>query len=73
MVRKMSIESLQQELAALPPRERRRVQAFLVALGDSNDAGYRRKLSDKMDKPPEAFATLEELDRRLNTGPDDRP
>lgn len=72
MVRMMSIESLQQELAALPPRERRRMQAFLVALEDSDDAGHRKRLSEKIDKPPEAFATLEEFDRRLNTGPDDR-
>ena len=68
----MSVESLQQELAALPAHERRRVQAFLVALEDSNDAGYRRKLSDKIDKPAEHFATLEELDRRLKTGPDEK-
>jgi len=69
----MSIESLQQELAALAPRERRRVQAFLVALEDSSDAGHCRRLSDQIDKPPEGFATLEEFDRRLNTGPDGRP
>jgi len=63
----MSIESLQQELAALPAHERRRVQAFLVALQDSNDAAYRRKLSEKIDQPAESFASLEELDRRLET------
>ncbi len=68
----MSIESLQQELAALPAHERRRVQAFLVALQDSNDAAYRRKLSEKIDKPAENFATLEELDRRLETGPGEK-
>jgi hypothetical protein len=66
----MSIESLQQELAALPADARRRVQAFLVALHDSDDAAYRRKLSEKIDKSAENFATLEELDRRLKTGPD---
>jgi hypothetical protein len=71
--RKMSIESLQQELAALPVHERRRVQAFLVALEDSNDADHRRKLSQKIDCPPEKFATLEELDRRLNTGSAGKP
>jgi hypothetical protein len=66
----MSIESLQQELAALPADERRRAQAFLVALHDSDDAAHRRKLSEKIDKSAENFATLEELDRRLKTGPD---
>jgi hypothetical protein len=69
----VSVESLQQELAALPAHERRRVQAFLVALQDSNDAAYRRKLSDKIEKTAENFATLEELDRRLETGPSDKP
>ena len=68
----MSIELLQQELAALPAEERRRVQAFLIALQDSNDAAYRRKLSEKIDKPAEKFATLEELDRRLDTEPDEK-
>jgi hypothetical protein len=66
---KMSIESLQKELAALPAVERRRVQAFLVALQDSGDVAYGRKLSEKIDKPAEDFATLEQLDRRLKTGP----
>jgi hypothetical protein len=69
MVRLMSLESLQQELAALPAHERRRVQAFLVALEDSADAAHRRTLSEKIDKPAGRFATLEELDRRLGTGP----
>ena len=62
----MSIESLQQELAALPAHERRRVQAFLVALEDSSDGSHRRSLSMKIDKPASHFATLEELDRRLS-------
>jgi hypothetical protein len=63
----MSVESLQKELAALDAHDRRRVQAFLVALEDSNDAAYRKKLSEKIDKPAEKFATLDELDRRLET------
>jgi hypothetical protein len=69
----MSIELLQQELAALPAHERRRLQAFLIALEDSNDAAHRRKLSEKIDKPADTFATLEELDRRLGAGLDERP
>ncbi|HUD83539.1 MAG TPA: hypothetical protein VMQ67_08545 [Candidatus Saccharimonadales bacterium] len=68
----MSIESLQQELAALPAHERRRVQAFLVALEDSNNADHRTQLSKQIDKPGKDFATLEELDLRLKTGPDDK-
>ena len=64
----MSFESLQQELAALPAEERRRVQAFLVALEDSSDADHRLKLSEKIGRPAEKFASLEELDDRLKTG-----
>jgi hypothetical protein len=64
----MSVELLQQELAALSAHERRRVQAFLVALQDSSDDTYRKKLSEKIDQPAGKFATLEELDRRLETG-----
>jgi hypothetical protein len=69
----MNIELLQKELAALNAHERRRVQAFLVALQDSGDAAYRKKLSEMIDKPAEKFATLEELDRRLKTGPGKKP
>jgi hypothetical protein len=68
----MSVESLQQELAALAVHERRRVQAFLVALEDSNDAAYRKKLSEKIDRPAEEFATLDELDRRLERRPGEK-
>jgi len=63
----MSVESLQQELAALPAHE-----PFLVALQDSADASYRKKLSEKIDKPAENFAALEELDQRLDTGSSER-
>ena len=69
----MSFESLQQELAALPAVDRRRVQAFLVALEDSNDAAHRRKLAEKIDKPAKDFATLEELDKRLKTSSGEEP
>jgi hypothetical protein len=62
----MSIESLQQELAALSPQERRRIQAFLVALENSNDVACRKKMTEKIDSPLENFATLEELDQRLS-------
>ncbi len=68
----MSIELLQQELAALPADQRRRLQAFLVALEDQGAVAHRRKLSEKIDAPPESFATLEELDKRLNAASDDK-
>lgn len=62
----MSIELLKQELSALNASEQRHLTAFLVSLQDASDAAYRKKLSSKIEKPAAAFATLAELDRRLD-------
>lgn len=62
----MSIEALKQELSALNASEQRHLTAYLVSLQDAGDAAYRQKLSTKIDRPTSEFATLEELDRRLN-------
>ncbi|MHB8520123.1 MAG: hypothetical protein ACYDH9_05145 [Limisphaerales bacterium] len=67
----MSIEALKQELSALSPDEQRQLTAFLVSLQDTGDAAYRKKLSGKIDKPASKFATLGELDCRLNLSDDD--
>ena len=64
----MSIEVLKQELAALDATEQRQLTAFLVSIQDERDDAYRRKLAGKIDKPASDFATLEELDSRLNLG-----
>ncbi len=68
----MSVGTPKKGTVALAAPERRRVQAFLVALEDSHDLAYRKKLSGKIDKPAEEFATLDELDRRLKTGPSEK-
>ena len=57
---------LKQELSALNRDEQRQMTAFLVSLQDSRDDAYRKKLAEKIDLPASKFATLEELDRRLN-------
>ena len=62
----VSIEALKQELSALSTNERRHLTAFLVALQDARDAAYRKKLAAKIDQPASEFATLEELDQRLD-------
>ncbi|HZM04586.1 MAG TPA: hypothetical protein VFC44_16395 [Candidatus Saccharimonadales bacterium] len=62
----MSIEALKQELSALNAKEQRHLTAFLVSLQDASDTAYRKKLSTKIDQPASEFATLEELDRRLD-------
>ena len=62
----MSVEALKQELAALNPKEQRQLTAFLVSIQDERDDAYRKKLAEKIKKPASEFATLEELDRRLN-------
>ncbi|MGD0413368.1 MAG: hypothetical protein ABSC18_16880 [Verrucomicrobiota bacterium] len=70
----MSIELLKQELSALNASEQRHLTAFLVSLQDAAGAAYREKLSTKIDKPGAEFATLADLDRRLNLpGDGDRP
>ena len=70
----MSIEVLKKELSALSAVEQRQLTAFLVSLQDAGDGAYRQRLSTKIDKPAPEFATLEELDRRLNLpGDDSRP
>lgn len=67
----MSIEVLKKELSALNAVEQRHLTAFLVSLQDAGDGAYRQKLSTKIDKPAVEFATLEELDRRLNLPEED--
>lgn len=62
----MSIDVLKQELAALDADQQRLMTAFLVSLQDSRDAAYRGKLAAKIDQPAAKFATLEELDKRLD-------
>jgi hypothetical protein len=64
----VSIEVLKRELSALDAREQRQLTAFLVSIQDERDDAYRKKLAGKIDKPASEFATLEELDRRLNLG-----
>ena len=68
----MSIEVLKRELSALNTDEQRQLTAFLVSLQDSRDDDYRKKLAEKIDNPASEFATLEELDRRLNLSGDDQ-
>jgi hypothetical protein len=64
----VSIEVLKRELSALDAKEQRQLTAFLVSIQDERDDSYRRKLAEKIDKPASEFATLEDLDRRLNLG-----
>lgn len=66
----MNIETLKQELSALNPDEQRRVVAFLVSLQDGRDEAYRKKLSEKIDKPASGFGTLREMDERLGFSDD---
>jgi hypothetical protein len=64
----VSIEVLKRELSALDAKEQRQLTAFLISIQDERDDAYRTKLAGKIDKPASEFATLEDLDRRLNLG-----
>jgi hypothetical protein len=62
----MSIDVLKKELAGLGEGERSGILAFLVALQDEKNAGYRETLARKIDdRDAQRWVTLEELDRRL--------
>lgn len=62
----MSIEVLKKELSALGVDDQRKLTAFLVSLQDARDEAYGKKLAEKIDKPASEYATLEDLDRRLD-------
>ena len=64
----MSIQEIKSELQTLPADERRELAAFLVSLRHKDLAGYRTRMSEKIDdKNPERWVTLEELDQRLES------
>lgn len=62
----MSFETLIHALSALKPQEQRRAAAFLVSLEDGRDGTYAEKLAEKIDQSASEFATLDELDKRLD-------
>lgn len=62
----MSIQEIRTEIEALPAEERKRLAAFLVSLRHKEIAEYRTRMAHRIDdKNPENWATLEELDQRL--------
>ena len=64
----MSIQEIRTEIEALPVEERKRLAAFLVSLRHKEIAEYRTRMTRRIDdKSPENWATLEELDQRLET------
>jgi hypothetical protein len=64
----MSIQEIQTEIEALPAEERKRLAAFLVSLRHKDLADYRTRMARKIDdNKPENWATLAELDQRLES------
>ncbi len=62
----MSIQEIRTEIEALPAEERKRLAAFLVSLRHKDLADYRARMARKIDdNNPENWATLAELDQRL--------
>lgn len=62
----MSIQEIKTEIEALPAEERKRLAAFLVSLRHKELAEYRARMAAKIDDgDPSSWATLEELDQRL--------
>ena len=64
----VSIQEIKSEVEALPADDRRQLAAFLVSLRHRDLAGYRARMTGKIDDPsPEKWVTLEELDQRLES------
>jgi hypothetical protein len=65
-VTNVSIQEIKTEIEALPLEERKRLAAFLVSLRHKELSEYRSRMAGKIDdKNPANWATLEELDQRL--------
>lgn len=64
----MSIQELKTEIEALPSEERKRLAAFLVSLRHKELGDYRTRMAHKIDDTdPKNWATLSELDQRLES------
>jgi hypothetical protein len=64
----VSIQEIRSEVEALPADDRRQLAAFLVSLRHKDLAGYRARMTEKVDdSTPEKWVTLEELDQRLES------
>jgi hypothetical protein len=64
----VSIQEIKTEIEALPAEERKRLAAFLVSLRHKDLADYRTRMARKIDdNNPENWATLADLDQRLES------
>jgi hypothetical protein len=64
----VGIQEIKTEIESLPADERKRLAAFLVALGHKELAEYRTRMGRMIDdRKPENWATLEDLDQRLES------
>ena len=62
----MRIETLHTAVSALPPGDRRKLLAFMVALENQSRPGYPEDLARKIDdKSPERWLTVEECEHKL--------
>ena len=62
----MSIQEIKSEIEALPAHDRKELVAFLVSLRHREIAGYRARMSSRIDdSDPSKWLTLEEMDQRL--------
>ena len=65
----MDVGVLKSELQSLESKDRRQMIAFLLALEERDNQAYRQELARRIDdKDPTHWISLEELDRRLDTG-----
>jgi hypothetical protein len=64
----VSLQEIKTEIELLPVAERKRLAAFLVSLRHQELGEYPRQMARKIDdRSPGNWATLEELDQRLES------
>lgn len=64
----MTMSAIKSEIAALAPRQRREIMAYIVGLQFAEDESLVERMSRKIDnKDPKNWMSPEELDRRLGT------
>jgi hypothetical protein len=62
----MSIETIKDQVRALPSEDRRKLMAFMVVLEDEANSEYRKMLAARLDdRSPDKWISLQECERRL--------
>jgi hypothetical protein len=67
----MSFDAIREEITTWDENALRRLIAYAVVLQDRKSGQFTAELARKLDDPATQWIPLEDLDRRLQIGPDD--